>query len=175
MGTILIGVTNCVCAASSVLTVRNFGRKTLLVTGHFLMSALLTLVGVFSMLQSSNLMLAFILLFLASFQFTDGPLFFLYTSEVTVDSGLGFGVFGIKFTGLVISLTNEYLMDSPIQPHGVFWLYAGVTLCGALFFTLAMKETKGLTDKQKKELYRPKTIVWEKEDSSSEDSMSKGN
>ena len=82
---------------------------------------------------------------------------------MTVDSGLGFGVFGIKFTGLVISLTNEYLMDSELHPYGVFWLYAGITWCGALFFGLFMKETRGLTDRQKKELYRPKEIVWEKE------------
>jgi hypothetical protein len=103
-------------------------------------------------------MLGFILLFLASFQFTDGPLYFMYTSEVTVDSGLGFGVFGIKFTGLIISLTTEYLMDSPLQPHGVFWLYAGITWIGAVFFFFAMRETKGLTDRQKKELYRPKQL-----------------
>ncbi len=79
----------------------------------------------------------------------------MYTSEVTVDTGLGFGTFGIKFTGLIISLTTEYIMDSPLQPHGAFWLFAGITWAGAVFMGLFMKETRGLTDKQKKELYRP--------------------
>lgn len=59
-------------------------------------------------------MLGSILVFLAAFQFTDGPLYFLYTSEVTVDGGLGFGIFGIKLTGLVLSLTTEYMMDSAL-------------------------------------------------------------
>ena len=45
-------------------------------------------------------------------------------------------------------------MDSPLQPSGVFWLYSGITLAGAIFFIFAMKETKNLTDKQKKDLYK---------------------
>ncbi len=67
MGTILIGVVNCICAALSVFTVRKYKRKTLVMLGHIIMGFLLTLVGVFSILEYGNLMLGSILLFLAAF------------------------------------------------------------------------------------------------------------
>ena len=154
IGTIIIGVLNFTFAGWSVVPVKHFKRRTLVLFGHLLMSVLMFLVGLFSYLGENNLMFAALISFLFAFQSTDGPVLFLYASEVTVDSGLGFCVFGVKSTGLLISLTTEYLMDSALHPHGAFWLYSGIILVGFVYFYFCMKETSGLTDKQKKELYR---------------------
>ena len=45
-------------------------------------------------------------------------------------------------------------MDSALKPQGVFWLFSGITLLSSIFFIACMKETKNLTDKQKKDLYK---------------------
>ena len=45
-------------------------------------------------------------------------------------------------------------MDSALHPYGAFWLFSGITLLSAVVFLVLMKETRNLTDKQKKELYR---------------------
>jgi len=49
-------------------------------------------------------------------------------------------------------------MDSALHPYGAFWLYSGITMTGGIVMFIFMKETRGLTDKQKKALYRPKDI-----------------
>jgi len=125
------------------------------------MTVLLCLVGVFSYLEYNTSMLVMILLFLITFQQSDGPVFYIYASEIAVDTGLGFSFLALKGSALALSLTTEYLMDSKLQPPGVFWLFSTCTLASALFFICTMRETRGLTDKQKKRLYRPETIVWE--------------
>ena len=161
MGTIYIGVTNFAASIVSLFPVRYFGRKTLVVFGNFLMAAFLFLVGLFSYLEYNNLMLLMILLFLIVFQQSDGPILYIYASEIAVDTGLGFCFLGLKGSGLAISLTIEYLMDSALKPEGSFWLFSGLTLASCVFFMLCMKETKHLTDKQKKDLYKPSKIIWD--------------
>ena len=66
---------------------------------------------------------------------------------MTVDMGFGFCVFGIKSSGLIISLTTEYLMDSPLQPYGAFWLYSALIWISLILLWVFMKETKGLTER----------------------------
>eukprot|EP00347_Sterkiella_histriomuscorum_P013305 403365224 len=156
LGTILIGVTNFIGSVVSLFIVKKLGRKPLTVFGNFTMALFLFLIGLFSYLQFNNPMLVMMLLFLFTFQQCDGPLFYMYCSEITVDTALGFAFLSLKGSGLAISLTTEYMMDSPLKPQGVFGLFAGVTFISAIFFQIVMKETRGLTDKQKKDLYKYK-------------------
>ena len=45
-----------------------------------------------------------------------------------------------------------------IGPSGVFFMFSGFALIGAIFVYKCMKETKNLTDKEKKDLYKPKVL-----------------
>jgi len=47
----------------------------------------------------------------------------------------------------------EYLISSQLQVQGTFWLFSLCTFVGAIFVFVYVKETKGLTDKEKKSLY----------------------
>lgn len=96
-----------------------------------------------------------IMLFLITYQMTDGSITYLYVAEVVSDGALGFCLFTLKGTALIISLTTEYIMDSPLQPYGAFWLYGGLASLGAVFLFTFMRETRGLIDKEKKQLYCP--------------------
>ena len=46
-------------------------------------------------------------------------------------------------------------MESALKPQGVFWLFSGISVFGAIFCYVYIKETKGLNDKDKKMLYSP--------------------
>ncbi|CDW78529.1 sugar transporter family protein [Stylonychia lemnae] len=153
-GSMLIAVINFLGTIAAIYPIKKFGRKTLVLAGHVIMGTFMILVGLFSFLEYNDLMIAMILCFLFTFQTTDGPVLLIYGPEVTVDQGFGFCVFGIKGTGLLMSLTTEYLMDSGLHPYGTFWLYGGITWAGFFYFLILMKETKNLTDRQKKALYR---------------------
>jgi hypothetical protein len=47
---------------------------------------------------------------------------------------------------LLMTLTVEYLIASPLQVHGTFWLYGVLCALGVAFVVFFLKETKGLTD-----------------------------
>lgn len=45
------------------------------------------------------------------------------------------------------------MMESALKVWGVFWLYGGLSAIGFIYLLLFMKETRGLTDKEKKNIY----------------------
>ena len=83
----------------------------------------------------------------------------LYVSEVTVDAASGFSA-AAKFINLmVISFTFEYMINSPMKVYGSIWYFAGMTTLGLFFCLCFVRETRGLTDLEKKMLYSPKSIM----------------
>ena len=61
-----------------------------------------------------------------------------------------FGIFGMLF---IQTMTLESLMDSWLQPQGVFFIFGAITIGGFFYIACLMKDTTGLTDKEKKQLY----------------------
>ena len=55
----------------------------------------------------------------------------------------------------VFAFTAEYMMGSFLQVPGTFWVFAFFNFLGFLFCLIFIKETMGLTDKEKKLLYSP--------------------
>lgn len=51
------------------------------------------------------------------------------------------------------------MIDSGLKVYGTIWYFAGLTFLGLLFVLFIMRETKGLTDLEKKTLYTPKDII----------------
>ena len=47
------------------------------------------------------------------------------------------------------------MFNSSMGIEGTFWYYGGVTLIGTIFVGVFIKETKGLTNAEKKTLYTP--------------------
>ena len=43
-----------------------------------------------------------------------------------------------------------------LGPSGVFFMFAGFSMVATLFMWVYVRETRGLTDKEKKEVYKPK-------------------
>jgi hypothetical protein len=62
---------------------------------------------------------------------------------------------------MILSLVTEPLMGSALHPSGVFYLFALFSLIGFFFVWIYFKETKGLTEKQKKQVYDKTTELGE--------------
>jgi hypothetical protein len=86
-----------------------------------------------------------ILLFLFAYQNSSGPLAWIYSAEVAVDSALGLLIFTLWMTVFILSLITNLIMDSALKPHGVFFLFSGISLSAAIYCYVFIKETKGLT------------------------------
>lgn len=56
---------------------------------------------------------------------------------------------------IAITASLEYMMAGPLQVHGTFFFFGGMCLLGAIYCQIFLKETRGLTNLQKKMLYTP--------------------
>ena len=110
------------------------------------------LVGIFSAFDNNRGVIAMIIVFMVIYVITNGPIIWLYVSEIVSDAALGFCLFILWSFILLLSLLTNFLMDA-LTPKGVFWLFGVISLGGAWFNFYYAKETNGLSDKEKKTLY----------------------
>lgn len=81
-------------------------------------------------------------------------------AETTVDSANGLGITVLFTWASILGLTFEYMIFGPMGPHGTFWFFAVICLIGFFWIWIVLKETRGLSNLEKKTLYAPlnKTI-----------------
>ena len=72
--------------------------------------------------------------------------------------GLGIALNVLYGVILILSLVTEPLMDSALHPSGVFYLLALFSFIAVFFVYFHFKESKGLTEKEKKSLYVPEEL-----------------
>lgn len=158
----MVGLVNYFGSLFAVVPVKKFTRRNLLIVGHIMIAGSHFLVGIFAQFNLHTLALVSILLFLLSFSTTDGPIGFMYAAEVVVDSALGLCYFALIGSILVLQLTTEFMMDSWLQPQGVFWLLSFISLIASVYCYFYVRDTTYLTDKEKKLLFTPAKYLEEK-------------
>ena len=99
----------------------------------------------------------FMIVFIFSFNVSQGNVGFIYCAEVTVDQASGITMFHFFASLCLFAFTAEYMMGSFLQVPGTFWVFGFLNFLGFLFCIIFVKETMGLTDKEKKLLYTPKS------------------
>jgi len=113
-------------------------------------------VSIFDVYKVDNGVLPMILLFIFIYQFSSGPIAWIYAVETTIDVALGLVLLTLFSTIFVLSLVCPILMGKDsIGPNNVFIMFSAFSFLGAVYAFFVMKETKGLTDKEKKELLMP--------------------
>lgn len=147
LGAVLVGVVNSAFTFVAILNIEKFGRRKLLLIG--VIGAFLSLMGVgilFAM--GSQYVLIPLLMYVASFAFSFGPIVWVIISEIfpTRIRGLAvsLGSFSLMVTGFIITLTNPILIET-INVSGTFFLYASLTLPAIWFIWKFVPETKGKT------------------------------
>ena len=91
--------------------------------------------------------------FMIVFAPTMGAIHWFYYAEVLTDEQFGLVATVHYLNGLEISLCSEYMMRY-MGLSGMFLYYAIITSLGVLFLNRFIKETRGLSDKEKMNLYK---------------------
>ena len=79
----------------------------------------------------------------------NGSTHWVYLPEILTDAQFGFVATFHYCNGVELSLVTEYMIKG-WKTQGTFLFYSLFTLSGVFWFYYVVKETKGLTDKQKK-------------------------
>ena len=147
------------CLSTSYI-VRCFGRKTLLIWGHIAIAVIHASVGIFNIFHVDAGVVAMVMCFMVAYSWSSGPVAWLYAAETVIDTALGVCLLTLWGTVFVLSIVCPILMDpDSLGPTGMFFIFSGLSCVGTAYVIFMIKETKPLTDKQKKLLFTPKEFL----------------
>ena len=159
LGAVLVGVVNCAFTFVAIMNIEKFGRRKLLLIGVIGAFISLSGVGVLFAIGSKYVIIP-LLMYVASFAFSFGPIVWVIISEIfpTRIRGLAvsLGSFSLMVTGFVITLTNPILIET-VKPSGTFFIYAALTLPAIWFIWKFVPETKGKTLEEIEKFWRAKS------------------
>jgi MFS transporter, SP family, arabinose:H+ symporter len=105
----LIGVVNFLATVASAFIIKKVGRRTLLIPGHIIMGVINIVAAIASRFDQDVIMVISILLFLVAYQIFNGPIIWLYISEVPVDTAMGFITLSLWVSQFIIALIAPFL------------------------------------------------------------------
>lgn len=152
--TILVGVINLGFTVVAILSVDRFGRKKLMIIGALGMAASMFGLGMVFYLQKLGFgALIFMLIYVASFAMSWGPVTWVLLSEIfpnSIKGAMSIAVAAQWLANLFISTTFPMMNDSSFLTayfhHGfAYWIYAGMGILAAIFMFRFVPETKGRT------------------------------
>jgi MFS transporter, SP family, xylose:H+ symportor len=137
--------------------VKTFGRRPLIIWGHIGMGISHISLGILNNNHYDIGVLSMIIVFISIYSVTSGTVAWLYAAETTIDAGLGVCILVLWGVTFVLSLICPLLMgDNYLGVSNMFFLFGSLTSFGSVYGHFLIKETKGMTDKEKKSLYSPK-------------------
>lgn len=158
--TALVGIVNCVSVFPTIILFKKFGRKTLLWTLSLAIAASLIGLGVCLIVDNAickSLSIVFLMLFIIFFEFSLGPLLWIYMSEIMTEKGLSLGVVVNQVATILIALLTDTLIKGfgggNLGSGRLFVTCGGITAGTALFVFFVVKETKGLSEQEVANLY----------------------
>lgn len=150
-GTLVVGVTNVVFTAISVLLLDRVGRRPLLLTGTGVLLAALLVLGTYFLSDTLQddygwVALGGLVLFIAGFAIGLGPVFWLMISEIFPIGvrSKAMAVATIANWGANFLVAQTFLtLSGAITRSGVFFMYSGLAVLALAFFWVRVPETKG--------------------------------
>jgi MFS transporter, SP family, xylose:H+ symportor len=162
--TIIVGIVNFLFTIVAIKTVDKYGRKPLMVIGALGMAiAMLSLGFVFFSGATGYLALFCMMLYVASFAMSWGPVTWVLLSEIFPNKirgrALAIAVAAQWISNYLVSLTfpmmndNSYLSEK--FNHGfAYWVYGIMSILAMLFIIKFVPETKGKTLEEMEELWK---------------------
>lgn len=149
-GQVIIGIVNVLFTTIAIWKIDQIGRKPLLLFGVIGIVISLVVVGLLFYFDIDNtyLLMTFILLFIACFAFSYGPVIWVFLSEIYPLNirGTAMSIATVSLwigTAFVGQMTPWFLEN--LQPHGTFWFFASCTVTAIFLVLKVMPETKGKT------------------------------
>ncbi len=147
-GQVVIGLINVLFTLIAIWKIDHLGRKPLLLAGVIGIITSLIILGSLFYFNTTNtyLLLIFILLFIACFAFSYGPVIWVLLSEIFPAKirGKAMSLATLSLwigTALVGQLTPVLLEE--LKPAGTFWLFAAMTAPALYLAIKVIPETKG--------------------------------
>lgn len=142
--TALIGIINFLTSIIGLLLLVYFGRKSLLLTFTAAMSVTLLALSFCSLDKDSTGMIVCVLLFISFFEFSSGPIVWLYMAEIMRDKAASVGTFLNWSISLLVSILIPLLIQK-VEIGYIFLAFSVFTVIGTFFIAFFMKETRGKT------------------------------
>jgi len=133
-----------VFASATSPFVSYFSFRTIIIGGFLLMSLFMIIIAAFAIVEMNNLLVVFMMFFLATYQWTLGTFSWVYLGQVASDEGLSMGVGTLWFSVLILSISTNSMFDK-MGSAGTFFFFASTSFLSAVYFFFFLKETKGLT------------------------------
>jgi len=167
LATVGIGVVNVLMTVVAILLIDRVGRKLLLFVGLAGMVVSLGIIGGAFLDPSlsgilSWVTLAGLMLYVASFAVSFGPLLWVMLPEIfpLKVRGAGAGVSALSNWGANFVVSQAFLpLVALIGTTAVFWIFAGVCVAAAIFIYFLVPETRGRSLEQIEADLRRKAVV----------------
>jgi SP family xylose:H+ symportor-like MFS transporter len=164
--TIIVGAVNLLFTVLAIVTVDRLGRKPLQIIGALVMAvAMIALGSAFALQANGMTSLICMLLYIAGFAMSWGPVVWVLLSEIFPNhirgKAMAVAVCAQWIANYIVSWTFPILNDNPALVkafhHGfAYWIYGGMSLLAALFMWKFVPETKGRTLEQMESLWSKK-------------------
>jgi SP family xylose:H+ symportor-like MFS transporter len=161
--TVLVGAVNVIFTIIAIMTVDRLGRKPLLIIGGSIMGLSMAAIGFTFYAENMGIMaLIFILVYIAGFAMSWGPVMWVVLSEIfpnSIRGAMSIATATVWVTDLIISWSFPVLDDNTWLVgefhHGfAYWLYAAICLAAVIFVWRMVPETKGKTLEQIEKLWK---------------------
>ena len=164
--TIIVGAVNLLFTVLAIMTVDKFGRKPLMIIGALGMAVSMLALGTSFYLESMGIgALLFMLLYVASFAMSWGPVAWVLLSEIFPNKirgkALAVAVAAQWISNYLVSWTfpmmnkNTYLVET-FHNGFAYWIYGLVSVLAAFFVWKYIPETKGKTLEEMERLWEKK-------------------
>jgi MFS family permease len=147
--TFIMGIVNLISAFFSILLLGWFGRKTLIVSGHFLICVDLVLLGVFSGYADGGVEAPaiFVIIFFLFFTYSLAATLWMYVAEVLNDQVLSVCCIMNMSTTVLITFIFPTAVDS-VGINNSFLFFAFCMFFGGIYCWVDLVETKGKDKEQ---------------------------
>ncbi|WP_338731605.1 D-xylose transporter XylE [Mangrovimonas cancribranchiae] len=165
MQTIIVGAINMLFTIVAIFTVDNYGRKKLMLIGSCVMAVSMIGLGFSLYLQSSGVVsLLFMLVYIAAFAMSWGPVTWVLLSEIfpnKIKGVLAVAVAAQWLANLLVSWTFPMMNNNAelitLFNHGFsYWVYGVMGVLSAFFIWKFVPETKGKTLEEMEMLWQSK-------------------
>jgi len=149
-GQVTIGLVNVIFTFVAIFTVDKWGRKPLLILGISLAVMSLLVIGFlfYANITNGPWILMFILLFIASFAFSFGPVTFIIINEIFPNAvraqAVSLAILSLWVANFFVGQLTPVMLKAPgWGPAATFWIFA-IMCAPALYITIKLiPETKG--------------------------------
>jgi len=156
----LVGFVNFFTTLIGMALLSYAGRKTIMFWCNLAMALILLSLGYFTFAQMNSLSVIMVMLFISFFEFSSGPITWLYMSEIMQDKAVSIATVLNWLVNLGISAGTVPLLnaigysDENSTAIGYVFYGMGVMTCfGTLFIAFFMKETRGKTAQEIEEMF----------------------